>query len=134
MPKVQGGDVAKRRMRIIARNVHKEVVVRLDRSAVDLLSRARGLAPQLEGFLILSAHIIRRGNQHTAKRIIVFDSPYAVVRHEDTYNLGPISSQKSSPDGFIGRKFLSRPFEQHSAFYVNDIGKGVALALRQSVR
>jgi hypothetical protein len=131
---VKGGAAVKRRLRIISRNVHREVGVRLDHNAEDLLSRARGLAPQLEGHLIDAGDILRRGNQYLHKRVIFFDSPYAVVRHEDVYNLGPISSMKSSPDGPIGRKFLSRPFEAQAQKYQKQIAEGVRLALRQSVR
>jgi hypothetical protein len=132
--RVLGADVVKRRMKLITRNVRREVGVRLDQSAKDLLLRARGLSPQLEGFLIGAGDILKRGNRNVVKRIVFFDSPYAVIRHEDVYNLGPISSLKKSPDGPIGRKFLSRPFQAQGPRYIREIGEGVNLALRQSVR
>jgi hypothetical protein len=134
VPGVTGGAAIKRRLRVISRNVHAEMGVRLDQAAKDLLSRARGLAPQLSGELIGDGDILRRGNKTVHRRVVFFDSPYAVVRHEDVYNLGPISSIKSSPDGAIGRKFLSRPFERQSKNYEKSIAAGVRLALRQSVR
>lgn len=121
-------------MKVITRNVRREVAVRLDQSADDLLLRARGLSPQLTGALIGSGAIARRGNRDVVKRIIYFDTPYAVRMHEDRYNLGPISSIKSSPDGPIGRGYLRRPFDANSRDYIANIGAGVRLALRQSVR
>lgn len=131
---VRGADVIKRRFRIISRNVHREAAVRLTQNARDLLSRARGLAPQLESDLIESGDIQRRASQGLHRRWVFFDSPYAVVRHEDFYNLGPTSSAKRSPDGPIGRKFLSRPLEAQADNYVDNLDEGVNLAIRQSVR
>ncbi len=126
--------LVKKRMKVVGRNVHREIAKRLDQNAEDLLTRARGLAPQLTSELILSGDIIRRGTKTTAKRIIFFDSEYAVVRHEDVYNLGPISSLKRSPDGRIGRKFLSRPHRAQFNAYKENIAKGIRLALSQSTR
>ena len=54
--------------------------------------------------------------------------------HEDTYNLGPISSLKTSSDGPIGRKYLSRPFQAQAQAYIDNVAEGIRLALRQSVR
>lgn len=129
-----GGLIIKSRMKKIARNVHREVAERLDQNAEDLLMRARGLAPQLESHLIGSGDFLRRGNKTTHKRIVFFDIDYAVVRHEEFYNLGPVSSMKRSPDGTIGRKFLERPFKAQFAKYRDNIAEGIQLALRQSVR
>ena len=131
---VRGGDVIRRRLRLIRRNVKAEVARELDDVADDLLTRARGLAPQLEGDLIGSGIIKKRRAREAVSRTIFFDSPYAVVRHEDFYNLGPVSSVKASPDGPIGRKYLSRPFEANHPRYVKEIGRAVDRAIRQSLR
>lgn len=131
---VKGAAVIRRRMRLITRNVREEVAVGLDAAAEDLRRRAQGLAPQLEGDLIGSAKIRQKGRKDVVSRTIYFDSPYAVVRHEDFYNLGPVSSVKKSPDGAIGRKYLSRPFEANQRRYTREIGESIDRALRQSVR
>lgn len=132
--RVLGGRVVKQRMKLIARNVHREMGVRIDQNALDLLGRARGLAPQLDADLILSGDVVRRGNQSVHKRVVFFDSPYAVRRHEDRYKLGPVSSVKQSPDGPIGRKYLSRPLKRQQRHYIKHLKEGVKLALRQSLR
>lgn len=134
MPAVKGADVIRRRLRLIRRNVKAEVAAQLDDSADDLLTRARGLAPQLEGDLIASGIIKKRRFREAVSRTIFFDSPYAVVRHEDFYNLGPVSSVKASPDGPVGRKYLSRPYEANHPRYVKEIGAAVNRAIRQSLR
>lgn len=135
MPRnVHGAAVIKRRLRLIARNVRDEVRTALDEAAEDLLFRARLLAPQLEGELIDSGKIARHRSRGVEARTISFGTPYAVVRHEDFYNLGPISSVKSSADGPVGRKYLSRPFERHSPRYFEEIGDAVERGIRQSLR
>lgn len=131
---VHGGAVIRRRMRKIVRNVRAEVIVALDEAAEDLLSRADQLAPQLSGEMIGSGDIAGYQSRHLISRTIFYASPYAVRRHEDFYNLGPISSLKRSPDGEVGRKYLSRPFEAHNARYQREIGDAIGRAIRQSVR
>lgn len=131
---VTGGEVIGRRLRLIRRNATRAVAVGLDFAADDLRRRAEGLAPQLEGFLIASADIQRRGNQNAQRRVVFFDTPYAVRMHEDFYNLGPVSSVKSSPDGPIGRKYLERPFRARVGAYQEAIANAVRKSLRQSVR
>lgn len=128
-----GAKVISRRMRLITRNVKAEVVVALDDAADDLLSRARQLAPQLTGELIGSGDVRKRRATEVISREVFFRAPYAVVRHEDHYNLGPISSLKSSPDGPVGRKYLSRPLEIHRRRYVGEIGAAVRRGLRASL-
>ncbi len=121
-------------MRLIVRNVRAEVAQALDEASEDLLSRGRQLAPQLSGQLIASGAITGRRTRDVVSRIVFFEAPYAVVRHEDFYNLGPISSVKSSPDGPIGRKYLQRPFEAHSGTYQKMIGAAVRRGIRLSLR
>ncbi|MCP4868278.1 MAG: hypothetical protein GY898_06120 [Proteobacteria bacterium] len=129
-----GAAAISRRMKIIERNARREMIHQLDENADDLLSRARQLAPQLSGELIESGTIRKRGSRKLVSRTIVFTACHAVRRHEDFYQLGPISSTKSSPDGPIGRKFLERPFEAHKDDYYKSQGAAVARALRQSLR
>lgn len=131
---VHGGPEIQRRMRIIVRNVRKAVAVALDDAADDLLARAQQLAPQLEGDLIESGIIKKRGSLDVLRRWVVFTACHAVRRHEDFYSLGPISALKSSPDGPIGRKYLSRPFWLHKDRYHKEIERAMSGALRQSVR
>lgn len=129
-----GARVIKERLRRIARNVRAEITIELDQVADDLLERANGLAPQLSGDLILSGAIARRGSRDVVSRTVFYDQPYAVVRHEDFYNLGPISSLKRSPDGPIGRKYLERPFVAQRDNYQERLGRAVSRALVFGVR
>lgn len=40
--------------------------------------------------------------------------PYALLMHEATYNLGPLSlAQPATPEGGVGNKFLQRPMDLH---------------------
>jgi len=129
-----GAKVIKRRMRLIVRNVRDEISEALDEAAEDLRGRSQGLAPQLEGDLIGSAEIKSHRKKNLESRKIFYDSPYAVVRHEDFYNLGPVSSVKKSPDGPIGRKYLSRPFDRNKARYKDELANAMRRGIRQSMR
>lgn len=131
---VHGRKTIEKRSRTIQRNVKAEVSRQLDENADDLLSRAQGLAPQLEGDLIASGIIKKRRFRAAVSRTVKFTSPYAVVRHEDFYNLGPVSEVKKSPDGRIGRKYLSRPFRKNRARYQKEIGNAIDRAIRGSLR
>ena len=122
------------RSKIVQRNVKAEVARALDDAADDLLSRAQGLAPQLEGDLIASGIIKKRRGKADVSRTIKFTEPYAVVRHEDFYNLGPVSEVKKSPDGPIGRKYLTRPFRKNQRRYQKEIGEAIDRAIRQNLR
>ncbi len=131
----KGEKQIRKRLRIAARNAQAAMDQSIQDSAEDLLSRARVMAPQLSGDLILSGDIRKtRGAGGATGRIVFFDEPYAVIRHEDVYNLGPISRTKSSPDGPIGRKYLERPFRNHQARYVKDARDAVLASLRRTFR
>jgi len=122
-------------MRLLARNAKGAMEQSIQDSAEDLLSRARVMAPQLSGDLILSGGIRKAPSIGGAVgRIVFFDEPYAVIRHEDTYNLGPISRTKSSPDGPIGRKYLQQPYDNHKARYIRDARNAVAKSFRRTLR
>lgn len=100
-----------RTLRDIGKQTRRAINVVLDRQAVLLRGRAVAIAPELTRRLILSSKITSRNQKGKAIRVVSFDTPYAVTRHESFYNLGPISSQKApTQDGPTGRKYLSRPF------------------------
>lgn len=131
---VTGGAVVRRRMRAMVKNVKAEVSEAMDNAAEDLLSRGRQLAPQLTGELIGSGGIRKRRATDIISREVFFAAPYAVVRHEDFYNLGPISSVKRSTDGPVGRKYLSRPLEIHRARYHREVRDAMRRGIRLSLR
>ncbi len=85
--------------------------IELDNQAQLLRGRAVAVAPELTRRMILSSKVTKRDSRTRAIRVVSFDTPYAVVRHEDFYQLGPISSAKApTQDGPPGRKYLERPF------------------------
>jgi len=109
----------------------------MDDAANDLLDRSVALAPQLSGDLVNDALVRKFDTRNRFARAVEFGPPgspstaYAKVRHEDFYNLGPISSIKpGSDDGAVGRKFLERPFNLHARRYIDDVGRAVESALR----
>ena len=58
MAKIEGLEALAIRLKKMPSAVRKEVISQMDENAEDLRSRAQGLAPQLEGDLILSAQIL----------------------------------------------------------------------------
>jgi hypothetical protein len=109
----------------------------MDDVANDLLDRSVALAPQLSGDLVNDARVVAQNTRNRYARAVEYgpagseSSAYAKVRHEDFYNLGPISSVKpGSEDGAVGRKFLERPFNRHAQRYIEDVGRAVERVLR----
>jgi hypothetical protein len=122
-------------MRAIQRNVREAAAQQSDENADDLLTRARAMAPQLSGEMMEDSQVIGRDRKDSVLRTVVFSSVYAVRRHEDIYNLGPVSTAKSpSPDGPVGRKYLESPFNNNIQRYMKLVGTAVSKAIRMSVR
>jgi hypothetical protein len=112
----------------------------MDDVANDLLDRAIALAPQLSGDLVNDALVRRLDTRNRFARAVEFGPPgsastaYAKVRHEEFYNLGPISSVKpGTADGAVGRKYLERPFNRHARRYIEEVGRAVERSLRRSL-
>lgn len=131
---VSGATVIRKRFKTIVRNVRAGAAVNVQHVAEDIVERSNLMAPQLSGEMIGTAKIKPRDRRDVISRTIFYDSPYAVRRHEDFYNLGPISSLKQSPDGPVGRKYLQTPFEKHRDRYIRQIGNGVRDDVRRSLR
>ncbi len=120
---LQGDKRLRRVLGQIAAKTPIGVAIELDNQANLLRGRAVALAPELTRRLILSSKITKRDSSTRAIRVVSFDTPYAVVRHEDFYELGPISSAKSpTQDGSPGRKFLERPFRNMNKPITKAIG------------
>lgn len=108
--------------------------IELDNQAQTLRGRAVAVAPELTRTLILSSKVTKRDSSTRAVRVVSFDTPYAVIRHEDFYNLGPISSVKSpTQDGPPGRKFLERPFRNMAKPIQTAVGKVPEKVARDAV-
>ena len=54
---------------------------------------------------------------------------YAVIRHEDQYNLGPLSIQKDAGRGIVGRKFLENAFGMRRDTMLRSLRAKLAWAL-----
>ena len=129
---VRGRKELEKRFAVIKRNVEEAVEQQLDDNADDLLNRSNGLSPQLTGAHINSGKVHRPS---AFVRIVAYDKPYAVFLHESRYRLGPVSRLKpGTPDGRVGRRYLSRPYEKRKKIYTDLIGKAVVKAVNQSVR
>ncbi|MBU9714420.1 hypothetical protein [Evansella tamaricis] len=88
-------------------------------NAEDLLSVSQQLAPLEEGGLMESGSIEQPqkvGNEIQAK--VGYSKEYALRRHEDIYQLGPVSAKKPKVDGMhVGRKFLEKPSKKYGEMY-----------------
>lgn len=61
---------------------------------------------------------------------VVDTMAYALRMHEDFYNLGPISSiQPDTPEGGVGRKYISRVVQYHLAKYEQGLQQVVKAVL-----
>lgn len=108
---VRGARALRRRLARIVEKLPIAASIELDNQARELQGRAVAVAPELTRKLILSSRVEKLDSSRRAVRAVSFDTDYAVIRHEDTYELGPISSQKApTQDGPPGRKYLERPF------------------------
>ena len=120
MPRVKGAAEVKRRFRKLPREIFGAVDEVLENDALELLGRGNALVPELTRDLLLSGNIETKRRGGSVQFVIFYDEPYAVRRHEDEYNLGPVSSVKSgTQDGPVGRKYLSRPFENMKRRIIN---------------
>lgn len=65
-----------------------------------------------------------------------YDFNYAIWIHEESYNLGPKSEQKTGGSGMsgksypVGNKYLTRPLEGEAPYYRDRIEEEVKKALR----
>lgn len=94
----------------------------INKSGEHLLGVAMDLTPKLTGDLEGS------GTMDPVQVIpgqisveVGFHKVYALRRHEEVYNLGPISRGKPPVDGMqVGRKYLERPLLKYSKRYPQD--------------
>lgn len=135
MTELKGDKKLRRVLANIAAKTPAGVAIELDDLAEQLRGRAVALAPELTRRLILSSKITKRDSRARAIRVVSFDTPYAVRRHEDFYALGPISSAKSpTEDGSPGRKYLERPFRKMTKPIQREVGKVPERVARTVVR
>jgi hypothetical protein len=120
---VQGVSALRRRLSRIRGAVDRVVRVKMDDLAIELLGRSVAVAPELTRDLIKSAVITKDDRAGQTRRIVSYDTHYAVVQHEDfSLGIGPITARKAGTiDGAAGRKYLERPF--------NNMKRGIVLAL-----
>ncbi len=122
--KLTGDRALRRALGRLIRKVPLGVAIELDNQAQELRGRAVAVAPELTRKLILSSKVTKRDSGSRAIRVVSFGTAYAVVRHEDFYELGPISSAKSpTTDGAPGRKYLERPFRNMTKQIIKAIGE-----------
>jgi hypothetical protein len=132
---IRGDKTLRRVLGQIAAKTPIGIGIELDNQAEILRARAIAVAPELTRKLILSSKVTKRDSRTRAIRVISFDTDYAVVRHEDFYNLGPISSAKSpTQDGPPGRKYLERPFRNMNKPIQEAVGEVPEDVAREVVR
>ncbi len=121
---LRGDKTLRKRLAFIIDKTPLAMAIKLDDQANRLRGRAVAVAPELTRKLILSSRVTKQDSRARAIRVVSFDTDYAVVRHEDFYELGPISSAKApTQDGPPGRKFLERPFRNMTKPMQRDLGK-----------
>ena len=122
---IRGVRRLRRAFRSIVRDVDRGVDERLDDQARRLLGSAIAVAPELTRRLILSGSITKRSGGGRSIRVIDFDTPYAVVQHENQLLLpGPLTSRKAATqDGEAGAKFLERPYRRLLQTFIREIGQ-----------
>lgn len=99
------------RFRQLPRAMLESIERTADHVAVELLGRAQAVAPELTRHLVLSGAIDRSKQGEVITRVVKFTEIYALIMHEDFYQLGPLSRRKSgTQDGPVGRKYLERPY------------------------
>lgn len=136
--KVLGAGLIEDKLKRAISGAQRGVVRGLDLVAADLLERSANLAPILTGDLIRSGRIVRRGafKSGVIRRIVSYGTGHGVFAHEEITpggprGLGPISRQKQaanrSPDGPVGGKFLSRPFQRKANDYIKFIRAAAAV-------
>ena len=127
---VTGGDIIRRRLRVIRRAVNEAIETGMDDLAKDILSMSRDLAPQLTGLMIRTSGVDDDDSRDRFRRSIFYEQPYAIWQHEEFFNPGPITSAKPG----AGPKFLSRAFNFHAQRGITNIGRRVQRSLRAVLR
>ncbi|MCP4251066.1 MAG: hypothetical protein GY778_28850 [bacterium] len=121
----------------LGRAASLEVRREMDSVAEELLGRSQALVPELTRDLLLSGKIGKQDNRDRSIRVVGYGGQrareYAVIRHEDFYNAGPITAAKASTqDGPPGRKYLERPFlAMRRRVIRRDFGKAINRATRR---
>ncbi len=98
------------------------LVKAVDESGEHCLSQAQKLAPKLTSDLEGSGNAdpVKNTGSEISKKI-GFNTKYAARRHEEVYNLGPISKGKPPVDGMtVGRKYLEQPLVKYAQKYFKD--------------
>lgn len=125
---VRGTNQAIRNIRRLTREAKDAFVTQTRENAEELLSDAIDLAPQLNNDLIESGLVkfIKSGGDRFFF-IVGFDIIYAVRRHEEVYQPGPVTRGKPG----AGRKFLSRPYNKKRKVFEKRIKNAIERRLRQ---
>lgn len=125
-----------RRFKAMSRAAFDDVAQTMEDEAEIVLARSRDLAPQLTGDMIAHSDVLVRKNQSRGElRVTVeYDEPYALFQHEGYYNPGPVTRAKLGDQFAIGRKFLSRAFEERREHIVRNAGRALERALRTTLR
>ncbi|MEB1806599.1 MAG: hypothetical protein LPK26_04700 [Bacillaceae bacterium] len=100
-------------------NVESKMMEGLTEISEDLLSVADQLAPLWEGGLMEGGSVDppkKMGD--TIQSRVGYSKEYALRRHEESYNLGPISAKKPNIDGMsVGQKYLEKPTKKYGDKY-----------------
>ena len=122
---VRGAARLRRTLQAVRRDVGRQIDQLLDNQAQRLLGASIAVAPELTRRLVLSNKITKRTGGGRSIRVVSFDTPYAVVQHEQAgLRPGPLTSRKAATqDGEAGRKFLERPFRRLVSTFIREIGK-----------
>ena len=97
----------------------------------DLLQKSQALAPKLSGDLEGSGTVERANANPITREIsgsVGYNKVYAVRRHEEAYNPGPITRGKPGVDGMTpGRKYLEQPLVRYTSKYMEVIAAAIRM-------
>ncbi|WP_027368957.1 hypothetical protein [Desulfocurvibacter africanus] len=118
-------DEARRKLKAFERKSEQDILKAMQKVEAAALEEAVKRAPIDEGNLQLSLQSKTevRFRAYVAIVYVATNSPasdYALVMHEDDYELGPLSQQKQAalPGVRVGHKYLERAFTEEKAKYV----------------
>lgn len=79
-----------------------------------LAERAQANAPVQSGTLQASIHVEKTGSEKHPAYDVVADAPYALAVHERSPDQDHAHTHEVTPEGYPGRKYLSRPLHSHA--------------------
>lgn len=106
-----------------------------DQFADFLVTRAVANAPQQTGELASSIRKeVEPPRAGVVRRDVVASAPHAMAVHERPPHMDGAHEAETTPEGFPGRAYLTRPLRFHRAAFGQAVNAAAQAALRQVIR